>query len=274
MNPPTPLHTTSDEDQNSNQAMPSNSPDKFRAARRDRSLAVLEGFHTLKHALRFGADVSEIAAVDLARVQSLASDLAPDVIDEVEEIAYTVSEHEFSKLSPHPHPTGIIAIAKRPSIDITASLKDRSLTGPTVVLDQPRNLANVGAAIRVAAAAGVRAVITRGDHDPWDPAALRGSAGLHYALPVGQTEELPQVENEVIAIDPTGDTLEPASVPTDAILIFGSERYGLSRKVLATADRKVSLPMSPDVSSLNLATTVAAVLYVLRFVSDEGFAPT
>ena len=37
---------------------------RFRAARRDRELAVLEGFHALKHALRFGAEIVEAVAVD------------------------------------------------------------------------------------------------------------------------------------------------------------------------------------------------------------------
>ena len=37
---------------------------RFRAARRDRGLAVLEGFHALKHALRFGAEIVEAVAAD------------------------------------------------------------------------------------------------------------------------------------------------------------------------------------------------------------------
>ena len=38
---------------------------RYRAARRDPGLALLEGFHALKHALRFGADVVEAVAVDI-----------------------------------------------------------------------------------------------------------------------------------------------------------------------------------------------------------------
>src|SRR5690349_3034029 len=34
--------------------------ERFLAARRDPSLAVLEGFHAVKHALRFGADVRSV----------------------------------------------------------------------------------------------------------------------------------------------------------------------------------------------------------------------
>src|ERR1700759_5046461 len=37
-------------------------PGGFRPARRDPALAVLEGFHALKHALRFGAEVRSVVS--------------------------------------------------------------------------------------------------------------------------------------------------------------------------------------------------------------------
>ena len=45
----------------------------FRAARRDPQLAVLEGFHALKHAVRFGAEVERAVAADAAAVRALAA---------------------------------------------------------------------------------------------------------------------------------------------------------------------------------------------------------
>ena len=42
------------------------------------------------------------------------------------------------------------------------------------------------------------------------------------------------------------------------MLAFGTERDGLSDELLARADARVALPMRPGVSSLNLATAVAA----------------
>ena len=52
---------------------------RFRGARRDPGLTVLEGFHALKHALRFGAEVEIAVAVDPAGLERLAADLAPDL---------------------------------------------------------------------------------------------------------------------------------------------------------------------------------------------------
>ena len=46
---------------------------RFGRARRDPALAVLEGFHPLKHALRFGATVIEVLTSDAAELERLAA---------------------------------------------------------------------------------------------------------------------------------------------------------------------------------------------------------
>ena len=51
------------------------------------------------------------------------------------------------------------------------------------------------------------------------------------------------------------------------MLAFGSEREGLSADLLARAERLLTVPMRPGVSSLNLATAAAVVLYASRLDS-------
>jgi len=107
-------------------------------------------------------------------------------------------------------------------------------------------------------------------HDPWDPAVLRGSAGLHFALPVGRDDGFvaalaaDAAGRPLLALDPEGDVLDPAALPSDAVLAFGTERHGLSDALLARADARLRLPMRPGVSSLNLATAVSAVVFAWR----------
>jgi TrmH family RNA methyltransferase len=113
--------------------------------------------------------------------------------------------------------------------------------------------------VRVAAAAGAAGVLTTGSADPWHPDALRGAAGLHFALPVARVEALPDSGRPLVALDPEGEPL--GELPARPLLAFGSERRGLSAALLTRADLRVALPMRPGVSSLNLATAVAAVLY-------------
>jgi TrmH family RNA methyltransferase len=122
----------------------------------------------------------------------------------------------------------------------------------------------MGACVRVAAAADAAGVLTTGSHDPWHPDALRGAAGLHYALPVARLKESPALDRPLLAIDPEGEPLAPGELPARAVLAFGTERYGLSDELAGRADARVSIPMRPGVSSLNLATSVAAVLFSWR----------
>jgi TrmH family RNA methyltransferase len=122
----------------------------------------------------------------------------------------------------------------------------------------------MGACVRVAAAADAAGVLTTGDNDPWHPDALRGAAGLHYALPVAAIENLPESDRPLVAIDPGGEDLRGDELPPRAILAFGTERYGLSPALLERADERLGIPMREGVSSLNLATAVAAVLFSRR----------
>lgn len=210
----------------------------------------LTGFHALKHALRFGAVIERAAAPDPAAVLALAERLAPDLVARLEQLIET--------------DTGlpeVEALARRPAVRLEAIL---AAPGRLVLLERPTHLGNLGAAIRVAAAAGVAGVLTTGPADPWHEQALRGGAGLQFALPVVRLEALPAVDRPILALDPAGEPLAPGSLPPDAILAFGSERSGLTPGLRARAARVLAIPMRPGVSSLNLATAVAVVLYCGR----------
>jgi TrmH family RNA methyltransferase len=194
----------------------------------------LEGFHALKHALRFGAEIVE-ATGDRDALERMAAALAPDV--------------DFSVVA-HVPGAPLVAVAVRPE----QRLGPR---GPVVLLENPRHLGNVGAAIRVAAAAGAAGVLATGSSDPWHPDAIRGAAGLQFALPVLRADDVPP-GRPLVAVDPDGDAAPP---PPDAVFAFGSERHGLSAALRDRADQRLRIPMRPGVSSLNLATAVAVVLY-------------
>ena len=236
---------------------------RFRVARYDTSLAVLEGIHALRHALRFGAKVDEIVTRDLDALMALAATLAPQIEDTLRASAREVPADIFAGLSPAPPDTGVMAIARRPSVSAADVLAETRLA-PLVLLENPSRLGNVGAAIRVAASAGAAALIATGLHDPWQAAAIRGAAGLQFAISVGRIETFTSCTGPLIAMHPEGDPLRPDAIPSDAVLAFGSERKGLSEELRSKADRCLAIPMQPGVSSLNLATAVAVALYTWR----------
>ncbi len=212
---------------------------------------LLEGFHTVKHALRFGADVQPLLTTNLGDAVKLAESHAPDLVGAFSE-ATEVDQATFLRRVGRTHPTGVAGFAERPALPF-----DRGT--PVVLLDNPRNLGNFGATIRVAAGLDAGGVLSTGDVDPWHPNVLRGSAGLHFALPVARATTL-DFAGELIAFDADGDLLA-GPIPDDAVLAFGSERHGLSPEVRAKATRIVRLPMRERVSSYNLTTSVAMGLY-------------
>jgi TrmH family RNA methyltransferase len=237
---------------------------RFRDARRDRTLVVLEGFHALKHALRFGAEVVEAIAGDVDALRALAAALAPDVLDRMLALVEPVAPDVLAATAAVAPPTGVMAIARRPAFSLSDLLGDPR-PAPVVLLEDPRNLGNLGACVRVAAAADAAGVLTVAGPDPWHPDAVRGAAGLHFALPVARVDApLLDSDRPLVAVDPDGDALLPADLPPRAILAFGSERQGLSDALLASADAHVRIPMREGVSSLNLATSAAAVLFAWR----------
>lgn len=224
----------------------------------------LEGFHAVKHALRFGAQPTRLVTPDLAAVEELRRTLAPDLdLDAAGLVEVDITE--WGRLAPRGLPSPVLGAAARPNWLLADAV---SGVGPIVALEQPRHLGNLGAVVRVAAAAGAAGVVVIGDADPFHPTVVRAAAGLHWAVPVvsaalGEVVAAARVAGRrLVALHGEGRPLRPGDVPDDALLLAGTERHGLSGAALAAVDERLRIPMRAGVSSLNLATAAAVALYV------------
>jgi RNA methyltransferase, TrmH family len=236
-----------------------------RAAGRDPRFVRLEGVHALKHAVRFGAELTTVLTPDPAVLTELLARLCPDV--EVPVPVRRVAPGTWQALTGRGLPSPALGVARRPAVTAADVL---SAPGRVVVLEDPRHLGNLGAVVRVAAAASAAGVLVLGAADPWHPTAVRGAAGLQFALPVARAEALPARDVEpavgvagrpLVALALGGLPLAPGVVPPDAVLLVGTERAGLGPALLDRAERRITIPMRAGVASLNLATAVAIVLY-------------
>lgn len=230
----------------------------LRSARDRDDLVRLEGVHAVKHALRFGAEVEVLVTPDRAALLGLVDALAPDLSATVAATAVEVSAAAWQQVAPRGLPSPALGLGRRPAVRVADVL---AADGRVLVLDRPRHLGNLGAAIRVAAAAAAGGVLVLDGPDPWHPTAVRAAAGLQYALPCTASASLPVTDRPVVALDPDGAPLGGTVLPSDAVLLVGTERGGLSGQLRARADHRVAIPMRPGVSSLNLATAVAVALY-------------
>jgi RNA methyltransferase, TrmH family len=243
---------------------------RLRASRDDPRLVRLEGVHALKHAVRFGADVEVVVSPDPTALQGLLRRFAPDVVLPVP--VHVVAPGTWRALTGRELPSPALAVARRPAVtagDVLAA------AGRVVVLEDPRHLGNLGAVVRVAAAAGAGGVLVVGTADPWHPTAVRGGAGLQFALPVARTDALPEERTDapggrgaspagrrpLVALTADGAPLSPGALAADAVLLVGTEREGLTPALRARATQALAIPMRPGVASLNLATAVAVALY-------------
>lgn len=239
-------------------------PEQFYAARHDENLVILEGFHAVKHAVRFGAKI--VSAVTFARadVLSLVARHAPESRDMFGTLLQNISQDTYFRLAPRPPRTGVIAIAHRPHYALVDMEKSNA---PIVLVDDARDLDNLGACVRVAAGYGAAGVIAAGATDPWKPACLRGSTGLHFALPVVHYQqkrhlgEVCALNRPLYVFDENGEDMKDVTILSKSIVVFGSERAGVSNALKVRAQKVLRIPMQENVSSLNLATSVAAGLY-------------
>jgi len=237
--------------------------ERFASARRGAGNTVLlEGLHACKHALRFGATLTEIYATDSVRVHDVLACLgATDEARTIYERAVTIKDELFRRLATNAHRTGLVALADKPDTEHSNATLDH--VRPVIYLENPRDTNNVGAVVRVAAAFGAAAVVVSGTTQPWHAHCVRTSAGLHFALPVLHNMPIERLAEGrmLVACTDTGSSMYDAPPPSRSVLIFGSERYGVSQALLDRATTHVGIPMQPGVSSMNLATSVAAILY-------------
>ncbi|NCX89945.1 MAG: 23S rRNA (guanosine(2251)-2'-O)-methyltransferase RlmB, partial [Betaproteobacteria bacterium] len=131
----------------------------------------------------------------------------------------------------------------------------------------PRNL---GACLRAADGAGIRAVIAPKDHAcPLTDAAIQTASGaaesVSYILVTNLVRTMQMLQERGLWLlgfcedAPTG--LWEASWPVASGFVMGAEGRGLRRLVRETCDQLVHLPMMGQVASLNVAVASGIVLY-------------
>jgi RNA methyltransferase, TrmH family len=174
-------------------------------------------------------------------------------------------------------PQGILAVVEEPG----ATLPSPSPSPLRIlVLDAVQDPGNAGALVRSAVALGAHAVVALdGTVDPWNPKAVRASAGEVFRLPVLRWREdellrfLQREEVALVVADAGGEDirgLPPASrwAPAGWALVVGNEGAGPRPALRAAARRVVALPLASRAESLNAAVAGALLLWALGPAQD------
>ena len=188
-------------------------------------------------------------------------------------IGYRIVENEdLAKLTQSTHHEGVCFEVLRapvlPLDDFLASQRERVKPSLVIVLDGVGNPHNFGAVLRSAAHFGVDAILLPKDSTlGLTGAACRVAEGGAEAVPLVDAGELPVALASLAragyataaTVVRDGTDLYRSALPKRLALVFGAETSGISPAAESTVTRRLLIPGTGAVESLNIAAAVAIV---------------
>jgi len=178
-------------------------------------------------------------------------------------------DRELRGLAGTEHPQGIVAV-----IEPRVWTLDDIALGPgavVAVLDGVQDPGNVGTVLRTALGLGVAGLVAlKGTADLTNPKVLRAAMGASFRLPAVATDTESflvwasehDLELWVAAADGETATRHGPRARRPALaLVLGNEGAGVSEPIEQAARRWVSVPLQPDVESLNVAVAAGILLH-------------
>lgn len=224
--------------------------------RRKMGQTLLDGVHLVEGYLGYFGE-PELLVIPEGESSNEATGLLQTLVDVPTVMFPTLM---FSELTPVASPTGILALVKIPQLPLPSSVEF------ALLLEDIQDPGNLGSMLRTAAAAGVEAVyLSTGCTDAWSPKALRGGQGAHFVLPVVERVELLEFmrdfKGQTLATAMQGESLYAQDLKTPTAFLIGNEGTGLSEQLIASASKRVHIPIAEGVESLNAAAASAICLF-------------
>ena len=187
-----------------------------------------------------------------------------------------VSDCLFQQVAQTQSPQGIAALVELRPCDLKAVLtRPDALLVVACGLQDPGNL---GTMIRSAQALGATALVTlEATVSPFNPKAVRASAGAIFRLPVLQNvnvgpffERLRAMGIRIVATDRHSPSpLTGADLRGPVAILIGQEAAGLPPEISREANILLSIPIRPGTDSVNAAT--AASIFLYEVARQQGF---
>ena len=140
-----------------------------------------------------------------------------------------------------------------------------------LLLENIKDAGNLGTAIRTASAFNIDGIILLGDTvDVFSPKVVRSSVGYLWKTPIFKTDKFDLIKKHLknhtffaTSVDKNLPlkNLKEANIKSPAVIMFGSEAFGLSENIVQQSDVYVTIPIKGDIESLNLSISIGIVLY-------------
>lgn len=179
---------------------------------------------------------------------------------------YLVNEPILKKVSTTESAPEIICVAKKPNYKIC----DFKSFNKIVLLDSIKDAGNFGTIIRCASALGVDGILLYGQTtDEFSPKTIRSSAGNMFKLPIlkvsiDELNEFKKTHKLVSTVVNSENDIKEYKIKDKTIIMFGSEADGLCKELLNITDDTITIKMTNEVESLNLAMSVGIILWELQ----------
>ncbi len=228
---------------------------------------LLEGPNLISEALAAGCELHSVLATRAFLESSAGCRLTPRLPWQPLE----VDPRLLAEVTDSDSPRGIVATTRlsRPPVS-RLPLEE----GGTYVYAQGlQDPGNLGALVRASEASGASAVCLSPETvHPNHPRALRASAGSLLRLPVAVAGTAEALADHLEPLEPTWAALVPCggqdlftmSLGGCVVLALGAEGAGLAPDVRRRADLELTIPLRPQVESLNVAVAAAVALFEVR----------
>lgn len=215
---------------------------------------LLEGFKSVEEAFNAGVEIEYVFTTDEKRYAFLGDKVILATESILKKVSTTVSAPD------------IVAVARK-KLYTVEYLKDAK---KVVLLENIKDLGNLGTILRTSTAFGADAVVLYGKEcaDLYNPKCVRSAVGNLWKIPVVYIEEFSGLDifkgfERVATLPRANEYLKNFKVKEPVLVMFGSEADGLSDELINFATKEVKIEMASTVESLNLSVSCAVVLYKL-----------
>ena len=217
---------------------------------------LLEGYKAIKEAFDAGITIEKIF-VDKNKTEKY--DFLKDKIIQT-------TEPVLKKLSTTDSAPEAVAVGIQKIYDINLLKTAQKV----VLLENIKDLGNLGTILRSAVAFGADAVVLYGESvDLYNPKCVRASVGNLWKIPVFHIKDYNQLQhiferfNKIATLPRSKNLLKSFKAELPVLIMFGSEADGLSEELINFSTDSVKIEMTGSVESLNLSVSVSVILYEL-----------
>ncbi|MFO8060044.1 MAG: RNA methyltransferase [Bacillota bacterium] len=243
--------------------------------RKNEGQVLVEGVRTLRSALAAELKLDALFCSREFLAEARYSDLLTRAAGLGAEI-FSVSEEIMKSLATVATSQGVVGVAWRPAwtaAGVLAAAEDLARRGRRALLlwfDRLSDPGNLGTIIRTAHGLGAAGYFSSPDTvEAFNPRSVRAAAGSSFFLPGAEGVQPESMLSRlttggylvVAAAARGGVPLRDLDPTTRMLLLVGEEAGGLSDEMASRADVTVTIPMTPEVESLNVAAAAAIILH-------------